>query len=239
MVNYTRSQWLLTTAQALVLKLPLQTYESALSLATSYLTATGGWEPDDTSEPNGPGQPMSGYTPTEAAADIVEQQLDRIYRGQYTLTATFRIHDITNLDAGLNYSTVINTIEPDLKEFVKKQLDNTKLEIENLEVQSGVIFNRGHTTKEERVEYNNAVISTEKIIDPLAIALKSGRESYNLDNKWNVYCVYKEGNSPIIVSLRKYETLTYENLDTSEPNHYSVNLNPDNYYLTNGTKLKD
>ena len=241
MSNESLSAWKTDTSLIVVSKLPYQTLESALALVEDYLSATGGWIPDDVDVPTGPGVPASGATQTEAATTITEEQLETMYTSDLTATITLNLSLVSKLSAGLSSDDVLASIEDALTSWIESQVESTDMNFISLDSYSGTVVSGGRTTTSERVSIKNAVDDSinngTTLYDPKEIALKVTREQYNLDNTFNVTYIFTETDNDLIFLIEKYLT-NMTDLNLSDDNTYTVSLDAATYTLTSGIVKK-
>jgi hypothetical protein len=231
--NFTFISWRNTTAGVLIGTLPLQDFSSAISLVESYLSDTGGWNPDDVGDPTGLGEPVSGETPEQAAINITNQQLNSVYQSEITGQLTFKANFIKNLGSGLSESVVLSTIESEFAQFIENQFDNIIIQFESLDTFTGTVIS-GPTTAAERVLINNLIVSGDKLINPKAIALSLSRNRFSLDNTYNVSFLYTQTDKELVILIEKYTSTAYTNLDLSVDNQFIISLDSKSYHITTG-----
>ena len=231
--------WKTDVAYLVVQEIPFQTLETGLQLAESYLAATGGWNPDDVSDPTGPGDPVSGETAPEAAETIKNTLLERIQ--DFTVeTATIRVNFnyVDNFsfceEEGDDRQQAIDAMRIKFKEFIEFQLTDTNLEFIELDEYTADFENIGSTTEDQRVAIQATLAGGGKIIDPKAIALSAARTRWGLDNTWNVDYVYYQIDQELFVMITKYEDETYATPDSAAEQQYAVKLDPARYTVTGG-----
>ena len=194
--------WKTDVAYLVVQEIPFQTLESGLTLAESYLAATGGWFPDDVSDPTGPGNPVSGETAPEAAETIKQTLLERIQ--DFTIEeANIRVkfHYVDNFsfceEEGDDRQQSIDAMRIRFKDFIEFQLEDTKLEFIELDEYTADFENIGYTTEAQRQAIQATLVAGGKIIDPKAIALTAARSRWGIDNTWNITYVYYQVDQEI------------------------------------------
>lgn len=226
-MSYTSlNSWKQATAQNIIRRLPLQTFDDALVLAEQYLVENGGWEPDDPIQPTGTGEPADGSTPEEASISIVEGQYGRIYQTDLTATVQLHLHYNTNQAPDHDDSSVLSVIENDVRDFIQQRLAGTNIEFVSLENYTGTVDKGGLTTAASRISINQQVESESPFMDIRAVALNAARLRFNLDSTWNVFALYFKPGTPSVCMIRKYENTSYETLEVSEKAQYIFTVDP-------------
>lgn len=227
------SGWRSSTAIAVTNILPLQTFESSLVLVESYLASTGGWVPDSPTNPTGPGQPVTGEMPTDAAISIKNQQYARVYTIKATADIRLDFTYVANLASGQTDDDVLVAIQNGVKQFLETQLGRTSLSLDSMISLTGTINSNGLTTSSQRLsifeEESQGILN-----DPRAIALNMTKNTYGLDDLWNVESTYTEVNGKIVVIMAKYTELSFGTLDTSVVQRYVISVNPGQYLIETG-----
>lgn len=226
-MSYTSlNSWKQATAQNVIQRLPLQTFDSALVLAEQYLANVGGWEPVEPTLPTGAGEPADGATPEAAAVAAVTGQFERIYLTDLTATVQLRLRYNTNQPAGQNDTSVLAAIEADFREFLQQRLADSNIEFVSLDSYTGPVEEGGQTTTPIRVSINAEVSNGAPFMDLRAVALDAARRRFNLDSTWNVAALYFEPGTPSICIIRKYESSTYASLDPASTVQYILSVDP-------------
>lgn len=227
------SGWRTTTAIALTSILPLQTFESSLVLVESYLATTGGWVPDSPTNPTGPGQPVTGETPEQGAISIKNQQYARIYTVKAKANLRLDFTYVANLAPGQSNEDVLVAIQNGVQEFLETQLGRTSLTLDTVVNLTGEISTNGQTTSSQRLsifeEESQGILN-----DPRAIALHMAKNTYGLDDLWNVESTYTEPNGKIVVIMAKYTELSFGTLDIDVLQRYVISVNPGQYLVETG-----
>lgn len=236
MTNLTLNGWKTSVATALIETVPLQDFESALVLADNYIASTGGWVPDDPGNPTGPGVPASGASMEEAIQQIFDEQLSRVYTFDVTGTLSFRTVFLRNLEPNLSDQDALAAIEAVLEDFVEQQLGTTSLEFINLDSFSDDVVS-GPTTSSERAAIQSEITGGGKIINPKAIALSAARARFALDTTYNVSFAFTEVGKELFMMIEKYESTSYQTLDSSATNKFALRLNRNSYKVTGGITL--
>lgn len=236
MSNDSLQAWKTDTAFLVVDKLPFEDFESAFILVEDYLSSTGGWVPDDEDNPTGPGEPASGATSDEASDIIRDEQFSAVYSTSVTATITISLEYITKLVGGLSDQDVLDNIEEGLNSFINSQIEPTDLEYDTLVSFDGDPVDGALTTTDIRVDLNNTVEAGGKLIDPKAIALDYARNSYSLDNSWNVTYLYTKENNDLFTLVEKYLE-GYTDIDLSDDRQFFVSMDPTSYEISGGALL--
>src|SRR5437879_6154021 len=139
----TLAAWKDTVVVSLITKLPLQTYETSLTLVENYLSQIGGWVPVDGSDPTGFGDPTNGFTEPQAADAIVAKQYGRIYACDLTVTATLSVEKNANLAAGLDDASVFAALQSSLQPWISNKLATCKVTLSSISSVTGTIVNNG------------------------------------------------------------------------------------------------
>lgn len=241
MSNESLSAWKVDTSLQLVHELPYQTLESALVLVDDYVSATGGWIPDDPADPTGPGQPASGETQTEAAATITLEQMERMYTTNVNATINIDLTYVSKLVAGLSEEDVLVNIEEALGNWIEAQIEPTDTKFITMNSFTGSVTDGGLTTTDERTAIQTAVDysidNDTTLYNPKEIAVKVARETYNLDNTFNLTYIFTEVNNDLIFLVEKY-LADNSDLDLSDDSTYTISLDPATYVLTSGISKK-
>lgn len=234
MSNESLASWKIDTSIILLGTLPLQTIDSALVLVEQYLSSTGGWIPEDSSDPTGPGEPASGESSQEAANTITDSQLGRIYNTQVTANIDVGFNVIQNLDTGLTNEEVLVLIQETIENFIQEQLGFTILSLNSMNSSDGTTKQGGKTTDAERIAADTDVKSGNKLIDPVSISLKLARERFDLDDFWNVTYIYNEPDQNIVAIVERYTSTTYTTLDPLTTTQNVVTMDATTYKLASG-----
>lgn len=239
MSNESLASWKLDVANLVVGEIPFQTLETALALVDSYLAATGGWNPDDASDPTGPGQPVSGETQAEAAASIRDLLLQRTQDFVAEASVRIRFHYFDNFSFcdGDDRQQAIDAMRTKFKEFIEFQLGTGRLEFIELDSYEADFTNTGYTTEEVRVEIQSTIVAGGQMVDPRAIALSAARALWGLDSTWNIRYGYIQENQELFFEIRKYLTDSYQDVDPSAERKYTIKLDPWRYTVVGGSNV--
>lgn len=232
----TLSGWRLSTANAVIVSLPLQTYDSSLLLVDSYLASVGGWNPDSGADPTGEGEPVNGATPGVAAAEIRDLQLERSHKMALDVNVNLSMEYISDLVPGQSDEDIIAQITPLVISFIETQLRDSPLVFNSLDAITGDITSGGDVTAAERVSMNTVVITGGTQHDPLVIALTAARDTYGLDTLWNVDSYLTKQDDPIVVVIKKFEDITYDTIDQTATIQYVMGINPETYRIESGVQ---
>ncbi len=235
-MSHSLISWKTDTSFLIVRKLPFEDFESAFVLAEDYLSSTGGWNPDDLSDPTGPGAPVSGATTSEAADIIRDEQMGAIYSTPVSATINISLEYISKIVSGLSDQDVLDNIEEGLNKFISNQLLPIDLKYDLLVSFNGVPVPGSLTTQNSRIALDATVTAGEKLIDPKAIALNSARVMNSLDNSWNVTYLYTKKDNDLFALVEKYAS-NYEFLDLSDDRQFFLSLDPESYEVTGGALL--
>lgn len=230
--------WKDTVVVNLIAKLPLQTYETALAYVEDYLSSIGGWVPVDIGDPTGDGAPVNGFTETQAADAIMNAQFARIYSCDLNVSANLKINFHVNLLANQDDASVIASIQTSLQDWIANQFTNAKVTIDDVTLVTGTITEGGVLSRTSQIALNNLVAGPNKLLDPRAIALKTARNTYTLDNTWMVSRSYTEDSKDIVCVIEKYQTTSYLARDLSATNYYVIMIDPNTYALITGSLLR-
>lgn len=235
MSNGSLSSWKTDTAIVLLGELPLQNLTSAKEKVEQYLSETGGWIPDDDSDPTGSGQPASGEDSAEAADSITEAEIARVYNTKVRADIKLDFHLVQNLDPDLSDEDVKTLIEETVQSFLVEQLGCTTTEFVELTDYEIENDRGGDTTAAQRVTADEEVKSGEKLIDPVSISLSYARDRFNLDDFWNVTYIYNEPTKDIVSLIERYtDPETYEDLDIFTLTQYAITMDASSYELASG-----
>ena len=236
MGTLTLSGWTSSVAAGVIESVPLQDFESSLTLAEDFLGTQGGWNPDDPGDPTGCGEPVSGVTTEQAIELITIEQLGRIYHTDVSGVLNFRILLNNNLATGLDDTSVLANLVDILDDVVQANLLNTNIEFIDIPSYTGTVTS-GPTDAETRRGIQTTLTNGGQIIDPYAIALSTARAEYNLDTTYNVEYLYTETNKALFVMIIKYTDTLYENVDNTATARYGITLDPITYRTAGGTTL--
>ncbi len=219
-------------------RLPFQSMDTARILVEDYISATGGWVPDNAGDPTGPGVPASGENQDQMATSVKNEQIARIYNVGVDANIKINMDFVTKLTVGLTDEQVSAAIEDSLKTFIEQQLASTALEFVDMNSFTGTVIADGFTTQAVRViikdNVNNFIDGTiDKLIDSRDIALWNTRQRYGLDDTFNVTYIFTETDNDLVFQIEKYVS-SMENLDVSDPNIYIITLDPADYKVTSG-----
>ena len=236
-MNLTIAGWKQTTALLLVSMLPLQDFDSALQLVENYLSSVGGWVPDDTNNPTGPGVPATGETPEQAVDSIVQEQLGRMYDVDATVTVELNVRFFANLLAGQSDSSVLSAIDQELQNLITAQLSPTDLTATAVTSTTATIVNSGLTDQTIRLDLNTQVQTVNRLTDPKALALEEARDRFALDDTWNVSQFYTQANDDLVFFVEKYDNNAYVLLDAASTEKFILKFDSVSYDLVSGIKL--
>lgn len=231
--------WVNNTALILLSELPLQSLDSAIAYASSYLSDIGGWVPDDPLFPNGEGEPANGFTEQQAADAITQIEYSQVYDLNFDVTITLNAQLTMKLGTGLDLTGATNAMRTTLEEFVTDRINNSDipLRLDTVVTEAAVAGNSqltGITTSAIRTVIDAAIGSGDKIVDFKALALKFARDTYGIDDTWNVKSIYTETNSSIVVIIAKYTNNTWTALDGTETTIYVFTISPETYEIVAG-----
>lgn len=229
--------WKVTATGALVHRLPLQSYASALVLVEAYLSNVGGWTPTDPADPLGEGEPANSATPEEAADDIAETQYANVYDMDIAVPVVLSVRFPRKLNSSLTEEQALAAIQPLIENWLEGRIDETTVpfRISSVGIATGSVESSGEQTTANRVEIQETIAAGGKLIDPRAIAVSLARSRYDLDETWNASTVYTEDSQPIVVIVEKYLDDDYEFLDPDAEQKYVLEVNSDTYTVTAGS----
>lgn len=234
--------WINQTAAILLGQVPLQSLDSAVALVEAYISDVGGWLPVIQQQPNGDGAPANGFTEQQSADAITVNEFNAIYDLNFTVDVTLDVQIIDKLSDGLDVSTAAVSMANQLTDFLTARINESSLPIRlnNVGVQT-VISGRsdlgGNTTQAIRQTIAADLAGTDKLVDFKATTLLYARNTYGLDNTWNVRSVYTEPNEPIVVFIKKYTNTTYAALDGTSTRIYVFTISPATYTIVSGVIL--
>lgn len=245
-----------TTATIVTQQVPLQSMTDAVVLVEAYISDIGGWIPDDPSLPNGNGHLANSYTEQQSADAITTTAFNAVYDVAFEVSLTLRVQVAAKLSVGLTLSDAAIAMENEVADFVTARINESDLplRVETLNTQSTQItettlsaqsvygvYNSDtgeSTTPDIRVLIQDDVVDTvNKIVDYKATTLRFVRDTYGLDDTWNVVSVYTEPNAPIAIQIRKYIDNDYTTLDTGDTTTYVFNVSPETYQIVSGVIL--
>jgi len=231
---FTLNGWRTSATNGLVESIPLQTFDDALILVDEYIATVGGWIPSEITDPTGEGVLNTGESPTEAIASIVDGRLDRVHRLQATMNVEVNLDFITNFAIGQSDEDIIAQMQPLIEAFVQRQLTKSPLSYVGVTDLSGVLLRGGDLNAQERVDLEVDLAAGQTLQSPLAVAVRTARTLYGLDNTWTANTVYTEPNSPIVVIIRKFVDTSFASLEQGIDQQYVINVNQDDYNITGG-----
>lgn len=232
-MNPTLEDWKNTTSLGLVEQLPLQDYDAALMKVEAYLANVGGWNPDDSNDPTGPGLPVNGAIPSDAIPTIVEDNYNRIYVSNIDATIGINMSYVNNTQSGMTDTDLLNAIESEVEDFIKSKLVDLPISFVSLDSYIGTVTNEGLTTTTNRIDIDQEV-QGQDLVDPRAIALDEARKRYALSTNWNVYGIYTESSNDLIATIRRYTDVTYATEDNLETNQYIIKLDSTSFTVVSG-----
>jgi len=233
MTNLTLSGWKSSVAIGVVESLPLQDFESALTLAENFLATQGGWNPDDAGDPTGPGEPVSGVGLETSIVLITVQQLERVYHVDISANMNFRIVLNENLAIGLSDEDVLTNIADRLTDVVEANLEDTNIELVDIPDFTGTVTS-GPTTAEERRAIQAEIEGGGRHIAPSVIGLISARALFSIDNTYNVEYLYTEPNKVLFIQITKYADALYENFDLTATTKFGISLDAISFKTSSG-----
>ncbi len=226
--------WKHNVAAIIITQVPLQSMDSALVLVDAYLNDN------------------PGSTTEQVAADaITEAQYDTIYDLNVGCTVTFDVQMAEKLTAGLTIQVARDAMKNQISAFLTDHINNSDIpfrlrsvnlnSIHEVAARStlGVVTTTNDQTTTQTVRQSIAgdLAGTDKIFDYKANGLLYARNTYGLDNTWNVDSVYTEPNGPIVLQIKKYASTTYELLDGFSTTVYVLTISPDTYGIVSGIIL--
>jgi hypothetical protein len=233
MTNLTLNGWKASVAAGVVESLPLQDFESALTLAENFLATQGGWNPDDAGDPTGPGVPVSGVSLEASIVLITVQQLERVYHVDVAANMNFRVVLNDNLAIGLSDEDVLTNIADRLTDVVEANLENTNIELVDIPDFTGTVTN-GPTTAEERRAIQTEITGGGRHIAPSVIGLIAARSLFSIDNTYNVEYLYTEPNKVLFIQIAKYTDEFYENFDLTATSKFGISLDAISFKTSSG-----
>lgn len=233
------STFLHDTAVILIGELPLQSLDSAINYVNQYLSDIGGWVPDDPIHPNGPGHPFNNFTEQQAADAITTNEFNKVYDVEFTVTASVRVQFAEKLTAGLTLGAAAASMQNHVSDFITNAINNSFVPVNVLSTSTqttvvGGSLTSGFTTQSVRQLIATEISSPTKDVDYKALALSYVRNTYGVDNTWNVSSLYTETNQPIAISIRKYTNTTYSTLDGGDTTIYLISVSPTTYQIVSG-----
>jgi hypothetical protein len=227
---------------ALVLaELPLQSFDSSISLAYAYISNVGGWVPVDDLQPLGDGEPANGFTEQQCADAITQNEFNSVYDIDFQVTISIKLQAINKLTDGLTLDDAASAMLNQVSNFIIDTVNNSTLPVLVLstDTQTTNAANSllgGYTTQTVRENIQTAIEAspTTKDVDHKGIALMYVRNIYGVDDTWNVWAVYVQPDNPIVVMIKKYTDNTYATLDNSTTAIYVINISPVTYQVVAG-----
>jgi hypothetical protein len=231
---FTLSGWKSTTATALIIRLPLQTFETVLPMIDAHLASIGGWIPNSTTDSTGPGFPANGFTPEQSADAIAVEQLARVHRLSATIQVTLNLEFIANLAPGQSNTDVISQMQPLISDFLESQFRNEPVDLVSVNAITGTVTPGGTLTAAQRQAVQASIAAGEIRQDPRRVAVNAARTLYNLDTTWNVDTMYTEPDQELVVIIRKYTNTNYTTLDTAATNQYVFSIGFEDFRVISG-----
>jgi len=228
---------------ALVLKeLPLQSLDNAIALVYAYISDVGGWVPDDQLQPQGDGAPANGFSETQSADAITQEEFNKVYDIDFDVNIVVKVHCVAKLSPGLSLNDAATAMVNQVSDFITDTINNSPIPIECDSVgtqtpDSDRSILGGYTDEALRQTIQadlEALPSTQGVVDHKGIALLFVRETYGLDETWNVFSVYNQPDNPIVVLIKKYTDTTYATLDGDVSTFYVINISPVSYQVVAG-----
>lgn len=234
---FTLNGWKSTTITALVTRLPLQTFESAIPLVDVYLSSVGGWVPNDPFDPVGQGFPANGFTPVEAADAITLQQVQRVHRLSAQIPLVVSLEFTANLAPGQTDQDIIAQMQPLIQDFLERQFQNEPIALVSTGTITGTVTAGGALTATTLQAINTQISAGSIKQDPIRVAVNAARVLYNLDNTWNAVTAYTEPDQELVVVIQKFTNTSYTTLDTSATTQYVFAVSFADYRVTSGTAI--
>lgn len=232
------------TAALLIGQLPLQSLNSAVALVYAYISDVGGWLADNPSDPQGPGQPANHFTEQQSANAITAQQIASVYDISFTVSVVLNVQAIAQLTSGLSLSAAAASMASQVSQFIETTINdsNIPLSVNSVGSQatvSGFSLTGGSTTQTVRQDIASNIANevTDKVVDYKTNALIYVRNTFGVNNTWNVSSVYTEAGDPISVTIQKYTDDTYATLDMASSTVYVMNISPTTYQVISGVVL--
>ena len=235
------------TALLLLGQLPLQSLDSATILVYSYISDIGGWIPDNPLDPLGNGHLANSFTDQQAADAITVQQFNSVYDINFSVTITLNLQASAKLTEGLTLGDAAASMVNQVADFITTtvndstiplRVDDTSTQITDSDrsIVGGYSIIDGNTTQAIRqiIDSDITAIGTTKDIDYKGLALLYVRNTYGVDDTWNVHSIYTEIDQPISVIIRKYTDTTYAALDSGNTSVYVMNVSPTTYQIVTG-----
>ena len=232
----TQEIWMHNVSAIIIRQVPLQSMDSAFVLVDAYLSnLPGGWVLD---------------LDEQAAANAITKDQ---YNAVYDLNVRCGIHlDLqmaAKLTPGLPIGDAMDAIENRIRDFLTDQINNSNLPIKLRTIDTieeyaarstlGVVFTTNDQTTTQPVRQSIAadLSGASKVFDYKANGLLYARNTYGLDNTWNVDSVYTETNEPMVMQIKKYTSTTYATLDGSNTTVYVLTISPSTYGIVSGIIL--
>jgi hypothetical protein len=229
------------SAELLISELPLESFNSSTQRIYAYVSDVGGWIPDDPLQPFGDGHLANNYTEAQVANDIKTQEYSAIYDLNFTVTVTLNVQGVSKLTSGLSNDSAATSLANQISTFLKNKINQSSLpirldttSIQTYDVNNSVFGGNTTQTIRENIASSIANEATTKIVDYKALAVKYVRNTYGIDNTWNVLNIYTNANSPIVVMIRKYTDTTYSALDNTDTTTYVISISPNTYVVVGG-----
>lgn len=234
---FTLNGWKLTTSTLLISKLPSQTYDSSVVLIDNYLSDVGGWVADAGQPSTGDGEPANGATPDTAVSEILLDQSAHVYRLSANMTLNLKLEYVANLSAGLSDSDVIDQMSAGITEFIQNQLDSSPMNFVTISAITGPVTNGAYLDSTQRISIQSAIVNNNYQSDPRAAAMAAAQNLYALDSTWSIDAYYIATDHPIIVSIKKYTSDQYIDIDPTAGHQYIISISHTDYKVVGGIAI--
>lgn len=192
---------------------------SARTLADAWLTANGGWDPDDVGDPTGNGAPVGNPSDSTVAAAIAAAEIAKTK----TLTVTFPIvvkaSAVGSFGNGTSTSDILDALKADIEARMNAVVFEQGAQVMSFTWGSAspTASSGGSLSSGDRTTLQAEISGpSPHLVSPGAIATAAARRTFYLDNTWMASTIYTRNNTlgtQVSVEIRKYTTTGYTSLD--------------------------
>jgi len=212
----TRTNWVTNVAAGLTNVLPRLTTETSKSLVETYLNdVAGGWDADNTSEPNGSGTPNNEISIQNAVRAIEVQEIQKLQTITVTIPVNIKFTLTDSYDSELSEDDIIESMETILENKFENHLFDTNVSAVQYNWSSPVTTNRdsGILTPSDRVNIQSDVNNGD-FSDPAASALHWVRTMNSVDETYMATQLYSNPDmESVCIWIKKFTDINYDTLD--------------------------
>jgi hypothetical protein len=234
MTHTTMAAWENNIAIQLATAIPTLLVTDGIVLADNYLSANGGWLPDNPGAPTDLGVPASGLTD----AAILALLISNITNGQYEFTATilvpltFTIY--ANLAPGLGAASVRDACIAQIHAYLARiaaplPIGLNTSSLTYTQFASSVV---GTLTSTQLNTYQAGIGTLPQPI--MSTVLQQARTRFGLDQTWNFFSIFTSADNGTTAILQKYTDQSYSVLDSTNTDQVVVGIDTDNGTVITG-----